>query len=80
MPTDQRDKYAEILTGNLRAWRAMRRLNQAQAAEGMRALGFPTWLPQTVSQVERGKRELRVTELMGLAQVYATRPERLING
>ena len=47
------DTYADLLAKNLRAARASADLSQADVAERMRALGFRSWLSQTMSASER---------------------------
>jgi transcriptional regulator with XRE-family HTH domain len=53
----------------VRAWRLLRHLQQADVAEKMRELRHP-WTQATVSQVERGQRNLTIDELVGLSIVF----------
>ena len=48
------------------------RLLQSSLAERMRQLGWKRWHPQTVSEVEAGRRDLRADELLGLAIALET--------
>jgi hypothetical protein len=73
------DTYANLLARNLRAARAATqpKLSQADAAERMRALGFPSWLGQTVSACERGKRRITAVEILGLCAALECPPAAL---
>jgi transcriptional regulator with XRE-family HTH domain len=62
----------------MRAARSARSLGQEQVAARMRALGFDTWLRQTVGQVERGKRRLVVDEVLALSLALQTTIAELI--
>jgi hypothetical protein len=68
----------ETILDNLRAYRARRRLDQADVVAGMRALGFTNWHRQTMSKVERGERSIRAEEIIGLAKVLHTFPAHLL--
>ena len=57
---------SDVLADNIRAWRLLRRLEQAEVASRMAKLDH-TWGPSTVSQVERGRRNITVDELLALA-------------
>jgi transcriptional regulator with XRE-family HTH domain len=57
---------SDVLADNLRAWRLLRRLEQAEVARRMTMLDH-AWGPSTVSQVERGRRNVTVDELLALA-------------
>src|SRR6266700_2654883 len=57
---------SDVLADNIRAWRLLRRLEQAEVASRMSKLDH-TWGPSTVSQVERGRRNITVDELLSLA-------------
>jgi transcriptional regulator with XRE-family HTH domain len=57
---------ADVLATNLRAYRLLRGLEQQDIAERMAKLGHP-WKRQTVSEVERGRRNVTVDELLALA-------------
>jgi hypothetical protein len=48
------------------------RLRQSSLAERMRQLGWERWHPQTVSEIEAGRRDLRADELLGLAIALET--------
>ncbi len=58
---------SDVLADKLRASRLLRRLKQDDIADGMRDLRHTTWSRQTVSDVERGLRNLTVDELAGLS-------------
>lgn len=55
----------EILADNVRIWRGLRKLSQAQLAERMTRLGHP-WSESIVGFVERAERNVTVDELVGL--------------
>jgi transcriptional regulator with XRE-family HTH domain len=59
---------SEILADNVRIWRHLRRLSQAQLAERMSRLGHG-WSESIVGFVERGQRNVTVDELIGLTLV-----------
>jgi transcriptional regulator with XRE-family HTH domain len=64
--------YKEVLAGNIAAARGRMRLRQSSLAERMRQLGWERWHPQTVSEVEAGRRDLRADELLGLSIALET--------
>lgn len=68
----------ETLAGNVRAERVRCRLEQRQLCDRMRRLGHGTWHPQTVSEVEHGRRPLRADELFSLAAALETEPSVLL--
>src|SRR5437870_2675105 len=70
---------SDVLADNLRAVRAQRRLKQEDIAAGMRKLGHPTWVRATVSEVERGRRNVTVNELLPLALLLEVAPFDLLN-
>jgi transcriptional regulator with XRE-family HTH domain len=72
--------YATVLARNLRAARAATepQLSQADVGERMSALGFTTWLRQTMSIVEQGKRRVTAEEIAALAIVLGTTVSRLM--
>jgi len=74
------DTYADLLARNLRAARAATapKLSQADAAERMRALGFRSWLGQTVSASERGRRRITAEEILGLCVALECPPGALL--
>ena len=61
------ETYAGLLAKNLRSARAAADLSQADVAERMRALGFGSWLSQTVSANERARRRVTAEEIAALA-------------
>lgn len=56
----------ELLAGNVRAYRLLRRLEQDEVAGRMQSLGHG-WRRATVSEIERSRRNVTVSELVGLA-------------
>ena len=60
---------SDVVADKARAYRLLRRLEQADVAEGMVRLGHP-WTQATVSQVERGQRNVTIDELMGLSMLF----------
>jgi transcriptional regulator with XRE-family HTH domain len=60
---------SDTVTEKVRAYRLLRRLKQDDVAEKMRELRHP-WTQATVSQIERGQRNLTVDELVGLSIVF----------
>ena len=65
--------YDETVAANIRAVRALRRLDQAVIVKRMRALGFTSWHRQTLGKVERGERRLLgPEEILGLAKALET--------
>lgn len=71
--------YRSVLARNLRVARAAADLSQAEVADGMRRLGFDTWLSQTTSSAERGKRRVNAEETLALAFVLGTSVVRLLS-
>ncbi len=70
--------YPALLTINLRVARAVADLSQADVGERMRALGFGSWLRQTMSTVEKGKRRVTAEEVAALALCLETTVPRLM--
>jgi transcriptional regulator with XRE-family HTH domain len=68
----------DVLADNLRAYRLLRRLEQAEVAEQMRTFGH-RWVKQTVSEVEHGRRNVDVDELAILALVLDVSPPALLD-
>ncbi len=81
-PARQPEEGARFLTGvlteNARAFRALRRLSQDDLAARMRALGLG-WVRATVSEVERGGRNITVDELGALALALDTNVVALLD-
>jgi transcriptional regulator with XRE-family HTH domain len=69
---------AETVAGNIRAYRQLRGLEQAALAQRMRAIGIP-WRQATVSEVERNRRDVTVTELLGLAITLSATVEQFVD-
>jgi transcriptional regulator with XRE-family HTH domain len=64
--------YGEILTRNIRAARSRADIGQESLAARMRALGFSSWIRQTVGATERGRRRPTAEEILGLAYALQT--------
>ena len=71
--------YASILARNMRVARAAADLSQAEVGERMRDIGFTSWLRQTMSTVEKGKRRLTAEEVFWLSYVLGTTVIRLMS-
>jgi transcriptional regulator with XRE-family HTH domain len=69
----------ETVAGNVRAYRHLRSLSQADLARRMYSLGMFPWSRVTVSEVERGQRNVTVAELLALAFVLDTTIEQLLD-
>jgi transcriptional regulator with XRE-family HTH domain len=69
---------SQILARNLGAVRRLRGWRQEFVSERMMYLGHP-WTQQTVSEVERGRRNVTVDELFSLALVFEITIERLLD-
>jgi hypothetical protein len=69
---------ADVLADNVRGHRLLQRLEQADVAGGMNKLGHP-WKAATVSEVERGQRNVTVDELVALGLVLETPPFALLD-
>jgi transcriptional regulator with XRE-family HTH domain len=63
--------YALVLAGNVAAARTRMRLRQSSLAARMRELGW-AWHPQTVSELEAGRRAIRAEELLALSIALET--------
>jgi transcriptional regulator with XRE-family HTH domain len=61
---------SDAIADKVRAYRLLRRLKQDDVADRMRGLRHQTWTRQTVSDVERVRRNLTVDELVGLSFVF----------
>jgi transcriptional regulator with XRE-family HTH domain len=69
---------ADVLADNLRAYRLLRRLEQQDVAARLNELGHP-WRRVTVSEVERGRRNVSVAELLALVVVLRAPVEQLLD-
>lgn len=67
----------EVLSENIAAAMARRRLGHADLAERMQDVGFK-WIRQTVGDVLSGRRSLRAAELFGLALALEIPVQRLV--
>src|SRR5262245_396007 len=70
--------YATLLARNLRVARAAADLSQSDVSARMHELGFASWVPSTVSQVERAKRRLTCEEALGLMVCLETTLEAIM--
>jgi transcriptional regulator with XRE-family HTH domain len=69
----------ETVAGNVRAYRHLRNIDQAGLARRMYSLGMFPWSRVTVSEVERGQRNVTVAELLKLALALGTTMEQLLD-
>jgi 8-oxo-dGTP pyrophosphatase MutT (NUDIX family) len=70
--------YGQLVARRLREARTAAGLSQSDVAERMQDLGFRSWLSQTVSSAERGKRRVTIDELLGLMVTCQTDMQALI--
>jgi transcriptional regulator with XRE-family HTH domain len=70
---------SDAVAEKVRAYRLLRRLKQDDVADGMRGLRHQTWTRQTVSDVERVRRNLTVDELVGLSIVLGLSLNELLD-
>jgi transcriptional regulator with XRE-family HTH domain len=61
---------AELIGGNIYTLRRAIGLTQAELAEAMQAIGFDTWLRQTVAETEAGRRDITIEELVAIAAFF----------
>lgn len=59
-------------------YRQKRHLTQRQVARLMELRGHPVWSPGTVSQVEHGRRRLRMSEAGALARTLGVTVKQLL--
>lgn len=78
-PPEGSEYVTDVLAGNVRAYRLLRRLEQAGVAGEMQLLGHSRWTRQTVSEVERGRRNVTVPELVALVLVLGASVEQLLD-
>lgn len=69
---------ADVVADNVRAYRLLRRLEQQDVADRMLSLGH-RWKRATVSEVERGRRNVTVSELLGLVTVVGASINQLLD-
>jgi transcriptional regulator with XRE-family HTH domain len=74
----QKQTVTETVASNIRARRHFRGMEQAELAVRMQSLGF-AWRRATVSDIERNKRNVSLTEALGLAVALGTTIEELID-
>jgi transcriptional regulator with XRE-family HTH domain len=68
----------QVLASNVRAYRQLRRLEQAEVAAMMTSLGH-AWRRATVSECERAKRNITVPELVALVAVLRASIAQLLD-
>jgi transcriptional regulator with XRE-family HTH domain len=68
----------EAVADNVRAFRQLRGMDQAELARRMYSLSM-SWSRVTVSEVERGQRNVTVAELLKLALALGTTMEQLLD-
>jgi transcriptional regulator with XRE-family HTH domain len=68
----------EAVADNVRAFRQLRGMDQADLARRMYSLSM-SWSRVTVSEVERGQRNVTVAELLKLALALGTTMEQLLD-
>ena len=69
----------EAVAGNVRAYRQLRGMDQADLARRMYSLGMFPWSRVTVSEVENSKRNITVAELLALTLALGTTIEQLLD-
>jgi transcriptional regulator with XRE-family HTH domain len=69
---------AETVADNVRAYRQIRGIDQADLAERMKSFGAP-WRQVTVSEVERNQRNVTVSELVTLVFALEATIEQLLD-
>jgi transcriptional regulator with XRE-family HTH domain len=70
---------SDAIADKVRAYRVLRRLKQDDVADRMRRLRHQTWTRQTVSDVERVRRNLTVDELVGLSFLFGVSLNELLD-
>ena len=70
--------YALLVARRIKEARSAAGLSQADVAERMQQLGFHSWLSQTASSTERGRRRVTAEELLGLMVACETSMEALV--
>jgi transcriptional regulator with XRE-family HTH domain len=78
MERRQAKPVADTVADNVRAFRQLRDIDQAALARRMNVLGIG-WRQVTVSEVERGPRNVTVSELLALAFALGTTIEQLLD-
>jgi transcriptional regulator with XRE-family HTH domain len=73
-----KQQVAEAVKGNIRAYRQLRGQGQADLAERMQSIGF-AWRPATVSEIERGVRNITIAEALGLSIALEVTVEQLVD-
>jgi transcriptional regulator with XRE-family HTH domain len=72
------ETVAETVARNIQTYRGIRKLDQVRLARRMESLGIP-WRRVTVSEVERGRRNVTLTEALGLALALEVTVEQLVD-
>jgi transcriptional regulator with XRE-family HTH domain len=70
--------WSDVLAANIRVLRLSCGLEQSDVAERMTFLGH-RWTQQTISEVERGRRNVTVDELLGLALILDATTDELLD-
>jgi transcriptional regulator with XRE-family HTH domain len=74
------DQLDTLIGRNLRVLRTLRGFDQQDIADRMAALNHPSWRHcQTVSDTERGRRAVRVSEALDLAAVLEVTLPKLLS-
>jgi transcriptional regulator with XRE-family HTH domain len=68
----------ETVARNIRIYRQIRDLDQVALARRMQSVGVP-WRRVTVSEVERGRRSVTITEVLGLTLALKVTVEQLVD-
>jgi transcriptional regulator with XRE-family HTH domain len=69
----------DVLARNVRAYRLLRNLEQLDVAYRISVVAGHRWTPATVSEIERGRRNVTVPELLALTVVLGTTVELLLD-
>ncbi len=78
-PPEEGSSYpSDVFASNLRAYRRLRDLEQEMVANRLANFGH-TWTRQTVSDVERGRRNVTVDELLALTDVLGANVSELLD-
>lgn len=70
---------ADVVGENVKSYRLLRRLTQDELAARMRQLDWPKWTQPTVAETEKGRRDVKLGELLGLALVLDVMPGDLVD-
>jgi len=73
------DMTRVVLADNIRAYRHLRRLHQANIGERMHQAGHSTWHQVTVSEIECNRRNVTVPELVSITEILGVTIDQLLN-